>query len=602
MWIAFGMPLTLASQITEPDTVSIMEEQTGRYNSFYDSLRARAQQKKITKWMHGMLFRNPKSGITQKDTIDPLLPFGGKVINQVRIKRLDVFGPSLRDTSRKATIWYEKAGNLIHTRSDLHNLRKNLLFKTGEPLETNEIYENERILRALPYIRDARFYVEIDSLDSEKVNITLLTQDRFSIGITGDVQGINSAALEVYNRNIFGVGHEFSTRLVGHLIKEPYMGIEAFYKVNNLNGKFISLSAGYMNTYLNEGVSALMDKPFLRVSDKWGYGISGYYFKRSYQLPGEQFNKRNVQTGFRQAGGWAGRNFQIKGDKGASQVTFSGQYTYRTFTSRPEPAPGKEQFYYNHSTLLAGITWSQRTFHPDELIFGYGITEDIPKGFKNEMVFGYDIRESGNRWYGHLFFANGNLLREKQGYLYASAGADGFYNSGGLSQGMVEFCSRYISALSGSGKARFRHFFNLDYKLGINRFEEEILMFEKNNLIRGFGSRVVTGQQRLSLNLESVYFHYRDFYRFNLAFFAFADLGLIGPEDSNIFKGDYYSGFGIGLRVHNESLVFKTLQIRISFYPNHPRDVGLAGFLLNEHTRQGFYSFQPQPPAPFRFE
>jgi hypothetical protein len=73
-------------------------------------------------------------------------------------------------------------------------------------------------------------------------------------------------------------------------------------------------------------------------------------------------------------------------------------------------------------------------------------------------------------------------------------------------------------------------------------------------------------------------------------------------ENSWIFRGKYYSGLGIGLRLHNESMVFKTLQIRLSFYPNHPKDVGLVGFLLNEQTRQRFYTFQPGPPSPRRFE
>ena len=142
----------------------------------------------------------------------------------------------------------------------------------------------------------------------------------------------------------------------------------------------------------------------------------------------------------------------------------------------------------------------------------------------------------------------------------------------------------------------------MNYRLGINRFQKEKLLFEKNNLIRGFESEEVTGKQRLSVTAESVYFQKRDFYRFNMAFFLFADMGIMQEENSWIFKGRYYSGLGLGLRLHNESLVLKTLQIRLSFYPNHPGDVGFVGFLINEQTRQRFWSFQPGAPAPRRFE
>jgi hypothetical protein len=110
------------------------------------------------------------------------------------------------------------------------------------------------------------------------------------------------------------------------------------------------------------------------------------------------------------------------------------------------------------------------------------------------------------------------------------------------------------------------------------------------------------GKQRLNLTAETVYFQKHDFYRFNLAFFIFADLGIMQNEKSWIFKGDYYSGLGIGLRLHNESLVLKTIQIRLTFYPYHPKDVSFIGFLINEQTRQKFYSFQPVPPSPRRFQ
>lgn len=82
----------------------------------------------------------------------------------------------------------------------------------------------------MPYIRDARFYLEPDTLDPGLVNVILLIQDRFSIGLTGDVTGSRSATLEVYNRNIFGVGHEIAVRFVGHLTREPLWELKPFTK------------------------------------------------------------------------------------------------------------------------------------------------------------------------------------------------------------------------------------------------------------------------------------------------------------------------------------------------------------------------------------
>jgi hypothetical protein len=591
------------AQAHKPDSLKFKPDQTEKYNNFYDTLKFRAGQKKITRLLHNAIFTSGGKGPRQADSIRNFKMYDGRTIGQIKIIRLDVFGPTINEPSGKAKLWYEKAGNILHTRSDLHNIRKNLLLKKGDILKSSDIFENERLLRALPYIRDVRFYVEPDSLEKEKVNITLLTQDRFSIGVTGVVNSWASAALEIYNRNIFGVGHELSARFVGHLTKEPYMGLETFYRINNVDGRFITLTAGYTNTYLNEGAMLVLNKDFLRVSSTWGYGIAGHFFSRAHELPGQIRLTNSPILGYHQWSGWAGRNFQIGGNKSTSQLTFSGQYIHRTFSYRPDPQPNGEQFYQNSELYLVGCTWSKRTFVTDELIYAYGITEDIPKGFKNEWVFGFDDNEFGKRTYSHINISNANLLSgNSSSYLYTSAGYSSFFRSGKSEQGLVEFSSSFISRLYYSGNARFREFVNVNYRLGINRFEKEKLLFEKNDLIRGFESEEVIGKQRLSINAESVYFRKRDFYRFNLAFFIFADLGIMQSEDSWIFRGKYYSGLGIGLRLHNESMVFKTLQIRLSFYPNHPKDVGLVGFLLNEQTRQRFYTFQPEPPAPRRFE
>lgn len=584
------------------DSLSSFPGRNDRYEVFYDSLRSKAQTRKFTRMLHRLLITAPRTPDTLPDSSLYASPLEGKTIGTIDIIRLDVFGPSIRDTSRKATLWYEKAGNLIHTRSDLHNIRKNLLFRKGEPFLPEELYENERILRTLPYIRDARFLAHPDTLNGNLVNITLLVQDRFSIGVTGNVNSPRSAALEIYNRNIFGVGHEVSARFVGHLTREPYTGIETYYRINNIGGRFISFSAGYLNTYLNEGGVLLLDKNFLRTTDRWGYGVAGYLMKRTPYLPGELHIRNGNFIGFTQWSAWGGRNLQVGRDPGASQFTLAAQIIDRHFTDRPPPLPGGEQYYFHSRLWMTGFTWSKRSYKPDELVYSYGITEDIPRGFRHEVVMGFDQAETGPRYYSHLFLSHGNFPGRRPGYLYLAGGIGGFLESGKVRQGSLEFSSRFISRLFTSGNARFRQFINIDYKTGINRFEKEKLTFEKTNLIRGFESSQVFGQQRLSLNMETVYFQKREFYRFNVAFFTFGDLGIIASAGEPVFRGSYYSGLGVGLRVHNESLVFKTLQVRLSIYPNHPGDVGLLGFLLNEHTRQSFYSFQPEPPSPRKFE
>ena len=138
--------------------------------------------------------------------------------------------------------------------------------------------------------------------------------------------------------------------------------------------------------------------------------------------------------------------------------------------------------------------------------------------------------------------------------------------------------------------------------MGIRRFDVENLLIRGNNHIRGFTSYTPKGKQRLGLNLEYVYFLNKKLYRFNLAFYSFADIGIIGSNKNLIFKENYYGGIGLGLRLHNEYLVFKTIQLRLAFYPNHPADMNAFGFILEEQLKRQFYSFQPDAPRPMVFE
>src|SRR5690606_11005570 len=123
-----------------------------------------------------------------------------------------------------------------------------------------------------PRIRDARFILLPDSLNPDIVDLLLITQDRFSIGVSGVLNGTSSAKAEIYNRNVFGVGHEVSFKFVGHLNRQPYIGFESFYNINNINGKFLNFSVGYSNTNLKEGTLLLFQKPLILKTDNFAYG------------------------------------------------------------------------------------------------------------------------------------------------------------------------------------------------------------------------------------------------------------------------------------------------------------------------------------------
>lgn len=594
---------SLLAQIEKTDTIR-QENEQGKYDQFYDSLKYKANQNKITKLLYDFLITSPKPHIDERArAIDYYSQMEGKIISDITIKSLDVFGPTLQDTSKKANSWLEKAANTVHTKSNLNTIEKMLLFEVGDFLDPELLYENERIIRSLPYIKDIRFILEQDTIYSGLVRVHVITKDRFSLGVSGAVNGGSSAALEFYNQNIFGVGHEISFGFVGSLNEQPYTGLETFYKINNIRGKFIDISAGYMNTYKREGFSFILDKPFITPSIKWGYGASALRMFRTDRIFDDDPIVTRLPLDLSFFSAWAGKSFELNASSSEnSQMVFSVGFFNRTYYQRPIPEPENNQYFSNSTFYLAGITFAQRRYVQDQLVYSYGITEDIPEGFKNEIVYGFDANEFGDRHYAHIYLSNGNILANKNGYLYLAGGIGGYFRGFDYEQGQIQGSLNFISKQITAGRKRFRLFVRSNYLIGMNRFDIENLTLRRHDYIRGFSSREAAGKQRLSLDLEYVLFFRKEFYNFNMALFGFTDMGMIGSNKQLIFTQEYYSGLGIGLRLHNENLVFKTFQLRLAFYPFHPDDMGLVGFILNEQQKKDFYSFQPTGPEPLDFE
>lgn len=595
--------IVLSAQMVS-DTIHEERLNAIKQEQFYDSLKYKANQRKFTRLVYDFLISPPRPYVDKKKlALNYYSQLEGKIISEIKIIPLDVFGPTFQDTARKAKSKIELTANKIHTKSNLQTIEKLLLFKVGDVVDPEVIYENERIIRSLPYIKEISILLTLDTIYPAFVKVTILTKDRFSFGVTGNVNGVQSAAFEIYDNNLFGVGHEIGVVFAGHVNKQPYLGTETYYKIKNIRGKFIDISFAYLNTYKSEGFRFMLNKPFITPSVKWGYGATGLrMFRANWIFPNDMI-QTELPMDFWYHGAWAGRSFQInKNEPEKSQIVLAGGYNAQKFYSLPDINPGYEDYFLNRTFFLSSITFTQRRYVQDELVYSYGITEDIPEGFKNEIVYGYEINEFTQRHYAHLLLSNGNLLINKKGYLFLSGNIGGYFGKNGFEQGQIDADINFISRQIKIGNKLSRLFTKANYTTGLDRLDIEDLTLNRNNAIRGFLSHETFGKQRLTVNLEYVLFLNNDFYKFNMAIFMFTDVGVIGSNKEFILTQNYYSGLGLGVRLHNENLAFKTIQLRLSFYPFHPDDLSFVGFVFDEQSKRQFYSFEPVQPLPLRFE
>src|SRR5690606_13387498 len=93
------------AQNPEKDSLDINNIQK-KQEHFYDSLKYRASQKRLTKLVYDFLVNSPRPYVDKKAaTIDYYSPFEGKIISEIKIKPLDIFGPTFQDTAKKASSW-----------------------------------------------------------------------------------------------------------------------------------------------------------------------------------------------------------------------------------------------------------------------------------------------------------------------------------------------------------------------------------------------------------------------------------------------------------------------------------------------------------------
>jgi len=572
---------------------------------FYDSLQVKASRHKVTRWLYDWIIASKSDSVDQKVlSYEYYRTFEDKVIGSITIKSLDVFGPDFSDTTKTATIWLEKTANKLHSKSNLSVIKKNLWIKEGQLVDPELIMDNERLLRSLPYLKDVRIIIKPRPLNDDMVDLLILTKDVFSFGLSGSVGSINKGEVGIYDKNIFGIGHEIGVKLIGNTDLVPHIGLEAYYGINNFDGNFVNFMAGYANNYIRDGFFISFERDFLRPQSVYAGGLTAYRSFRANNINLNDLVTSPTPLDYLYLDAWYGRRLkrEINSDDDRFQVNVSGRVRYTSFNDRPLPDANNKQFFANSTLYLGSVSFSHRSYERDHLIYSYGITEDIPKGYLHELVFGYDHNEFGDRWYSHLFLSTGNLFRNKPFYFYTSLGIGTFWKPTGTEQGMADFKANFISPLFVIWNSPTRQFIKLNYTRGINRFEIENLLLRDKDGIRGFGSEIGKGKQRLALNVENVFFQKRSIVNFRTAFFSFFDVGIVGPANESIFKQNYYAGIGLGLRIRNENLIFKTIQIRLAFYPNHPSDVSSFGFLMDEISKTRFYSFQPRGPEPLRFE
>lgn len=563
-----------------------------RDSVFYSRLKARMYKHRLTRQLYDVLFQDVYNSQLRTGEVNqiepkqenPFKPYEGRVIGNVFVRRLNVFGQTVYDTLRNPNNWFERVANRLHTNTREHViLNSYLLFHQGDIVNPNVLRDNERLLRTTSIFHDARILVVPRRGSRQFVDVYVITQDVWSLLPNGGFGGFTSFSIGFDQLNFRGLGHQLSATFA-YSGTDPRQKSEyqAHYKVPFIGKTFLTAQADMFYLRDLKQVSAKLYRPFLTPDTKYAGSIELNHTQINNRLVIDFDSVLFVPLTYNYSDIWIGRSFRLfyrenESDlekKGRSRLVLGVRNTTYTYSHRPTVTNDTNQIYQNSRTTLFSVGYSQRKYVRDVLIYGFGRTEDVPVGRSLALIYGFDNAELGKRAYGGINFSQGNYLRQ-MGYLYNLVSLGGYLRAGRIEQGVFSLESNYFSPLISSRWGNMRHFFNTRYTTGIDRFVNEYITLNSNGTGLGtdglgISSDVLRGTRRLFLNYENILFSKLNLVGFRVAFITFVNLGLITFPDRPLLSGPLYQGYGLGFRLRNENLTFNSFQIRLTYYPNIP--------------------------------
>ena len=272
------MPSNDTTVIPPPGVrVKVRENPYAQSERFYDSLRNKSYRNAVTAKLHSLIIRRESTELS--DSINllrsemPFEPYEGFRIGEIHIRSVEFLSGNITDT---AEIVRSKVGNtldVIHADTRSNIIRKSLLFESGDLVEPYQLADNERLLRGLPFIRDARILLLPDLNNEQQVDAYVVTQDRLSLFIGGDFGGFDDFTLELGSRSFLGTGNKFSVAYQYFDDESPKSGYELRFKDYNLRGTWMTGELVYSNLWDREGYQLILEREFITPQTKWAGGL-----------------------------------------------------------------------------------------------------------------------------------------------------------------------------------------------------------------------------------------------------------------------------------------------------------------------------------------
>jgi hypothetical protein len=503
--------------------------------------------------------------------------YGGKQIRYIYYNQLKVFGTTIEDTTVVVSKLIRFA-NKLHYDTRTWVIKQSLFFREGDTVNAYKLVDNERYLRRLPFIQDARIYVINSYENNDSIDIVVLTKDVFEYGTSISSFNNTKAAASVFNNNLFGAGQDVSLGFSWDNQYTPQWRTGVSYTKYNVAGSFADVSVGYsmLNNRVDADTGQYENSTFLMINrplySTWasftgGLTLSANKSVNIFSLPDSVYRSYKYTL----IDVWGGYNFTNQYKRtGYNSLKPNIGIELRNFNMDFSETPTQEALKYdpNYNTnkfILAQLVFYHQDFFTTNYFFGFGRTEDIPLGYTYSASFALDKWVGLNRSYTALqaqkYWLPGKNL------ISTTVGFGGFWYNGQSQDAVLHVQTNYYSNLWTLTGPKLREFLNADYIICFNPVLYKPVNINRENGIFGYRNTQYNDYQRLNLGAQTNYYSPISIYGFKFNFFMQMQASLLATQKESIFSGPLYTGFTLGCQIRNENLSFNTLQISASYQP-----------------------------------
>jgi hypothetical protein len=445
-----------------------------------------------------------------------------------------------------------RLANRLHFNTREKVLRDLMVIKPGEPLTVAQLSESERLLRAKPYLYDARVLPR--RVCGETVDVDVVTRDvwtifpRLSFDRAG---GDNSYSIGVSDPSIFGTGKNVST---GYSEDRDRSGVDFRYEDPNVWGSRAAFEVFLEDN--DDGSRQLLDvrRPFFSLDARYALGLRLDNIDREEGLflLGNEVSEFRHESVFGEAsGGWS------RGLQDGRVGRWNVGYTYDDHTFEPlpgvvapDPFPSDRRYAYP----WFGYQSIKERFEITRNFNRFHRTEDLNLGRRWGARLGWSQEAFGADDESRLVVGGGytNVGRIREAHLFRYGfDLNGFWNFDRDEEEDVVANAVGRYNYTRSNKRAFSASLGLTYVRNLP-VDKQLLLGGDSGL-RGYPSRYQQGDKRVLLTLEERFF--TDIYLFRLVRIGYAIFADVGRAwDSDTPSEDEFgvlSDVGVGLRLES---------------------------------------------------